>query len=116
MGKALSITLFVMTIVVGVGCGGGTVGTDQVLAEVASEPPPEVVQEEGDAALGPVEVDEEGTEFDPPVQPEQIPDGAWYCDMGTVHYARLEHGDGKCTRCGMNLVLKGGDPDSTVGG
>lgn len=55
-----------------------------------------------------VEVSKEGTKFDPPVKVEQIPPGAHYCDMGTVHYARMERGDGKCTECGMMLKTKAG--------
>ena len=53
-----------------------------------------------------VEVAAEGTAFDPPVEVAQLPDGAWYCDMGTVHYARMDQGDGKCAECGMDLVQK----------
>src|SRR5690606_7557773 len=41
-----------------------------------------------------VEVPAEGVEFDPPVLPEQLPDDVWYCDMGTVHWAQGEEGDG----------------------
>ena len=52
----------------------------------------------------PVEVSKSGTEFEPPVKVEQIPKQAWYCDMGTVHYARHEKGDGKCTVCEMDLT------------
>lgn len=59
------------------------------------------------APAGLVTVTAEGSKFDPPVKPEQIPDGAWYCDMGTVEYARLEKGDGKCPECGMFLKQKG---------
>jgi glucose/arabinose dehydrogenase len=53
-----------------------------------------------------VEVLAEGTTFDPPVQVAQIPDGAWYCAMDTVHYARMDQGDGKCAVCGMDLAQK----------
>jgi hypothetical protein len=56
-----------------------------------------------------VTVTAEGTTFDPPVKPEQIPAGAWYCDMGTVEFARLEKGDGKCSACGMMLKEKAAD-------
>jgi hypothetical protein len=54
-----------------------------------------------------VEVSEEGTTFDPPVQIDQLPDGVWFCDMGTVHYARKGKGDGRCPRCGMALSQRG---------
>jgi hypothetical protein len=58
------------------------------------------------AALAMVEVPATGKEFNPPVKPEQIPAGAYYCDMGTVEYARMEEGDGKCAVCGMMLKHK----------
>ena len=50
-----------------------------------------------------VEVTSSGSQFDPPVDKKQLPNGAWYCDMGLVHYARTEKGDGKCALCGMEL-------------
>lgn len=50
----------------------------------------------------------DGSTFDPPVAAERIPEGAWYCDMGTVHYARPDKGDGTCPVCGMNLSQKPG--------
>lgn len=68
-------------------------------AEPASPDPPEE----------PVEVAAEGTELEPPVEIERLPDGVWYCDMGTAHYAQAEAGD--CPRCGMTLVQK--TPDET---
>ncbi len=48
----------------------------------------------------------EGKTFDPPVKRSAIPDGAWYCDMGTVHYARSEKGDNTCPLCKMKLTEK----------
>lgn len=48
----------------------------------------------------------EGSELKPPVTPDKIPAGGWYCDMGTVHYARAEKGDGKCPLCHMDLKEK----------
>lgn len=62
-----------------------------------------------------VEVAAEGTEFDPAVEPAQIPEGAWYCDMGTVHYARGEKGDGKCAVCGMMLKQKTAGAEAVEG-
>ncbi|QED28128.1 hypothetical protein FRD01_12980 [Microvenator marinus] len=59
------------------------------------------------AAKDTVEVKKDGTKFDPKVEKSQIPDGAWYCDMGDVHYARMDKGDGKCELCGMMLTQKG---------
>jgi hypothetical protein len=55
-----------------------------------------------------VEVTAEGNKLEPPVQVDQIPAGVWYCDMGTVHYARKDEGDGRCAVCGMSLTKKGG--------
>ncbi|MCB9739470.1 MAG: hypothetical protein H6747_09400 [Deltaproteobacteria bacterium] len=60
--------------------------------------------EKAPAAPAKVEVSAEGTNFDPPVQKAQLPDDVWYCDMGTVHYARKTEGDGTCPRCKMKLV------------
>jgi glucose/arabinose dehydrogenase len=65
---------------------------------------------------GPVKVAKGGTEFDPPVKMKQIPDGAWVCDMGTVHYARLEKGDGKCPLCKMDLTQKRAEEKSAGAG
>ena len=63
--------------------------------------------DEAEAELEMVEVAADGTEFDPPVEKEQIPEGAWICDMGTVHYAQMEEGDGTCPLCNMDLVATG---------
>lgn len=57
---------------------------------------------------GLVSITAAGVELDPPAEKDQIPDGAWYCDMGTVHYAATEKHDGKCPLCKMDLVHKGG--------
>lgn len=61
-----------------------------------------------EAPAGPVELTAEGGALEPPVAVERIPAGGWYCDMGTVHYARLEHGDGTCPLCGMSLRQRPG--------
>ena len=53
-----------------------------------------------------VEVEADGTTFDPPVRVEQLPSDVWYCDLGTVHYARRNRGDGLCDVCGMELSHK----------
>ena len=55
---------------------------------------------------GVVAVPDDGKKFDPPIKPEQLPSGAWYCDMGTVHYARMHEGDKKCPLCMMKLKQK----------
>ena len=82
-------------------------------AQEPAEQPVEVVAVEEAAAgqitvidLEIVEVTAEGTVFEVPVQIEQIPEGAWFCDMGTAHYAQLEEGEGTCPTCGMKLVHK----------
>ena len=54
-----------------------------------------------------VEVSQAGEKFDPPIDVSAIPDGAWYCDMGTAHYARSEEGDGVCPLCKMKLKKAG---------
>jgi hypothetical protein len=110
MRKTLCVAFVVAVVSLAAGCGGGPVETVDVVVDDGSGSPPAGVQEGAAPALELVEVAADGTEFDPPVQPEQIPEGAWYCDMGTVHYARLERGDGKCARCGMNLVHQVADP------
>jgi hypothetical protein len=48
----------------------------------------------------------EGTTYEPPIAIDDVPAGAWYCDMGTSHYARSEKGDGKCGVCKMDLKEK----------
>ena len=53
-----------------------------------------------------VEVPEEGTDFHPPIDPDQLPEGVWYCDMGTTHWAQPEKGDDECPLCGMRLTEK----------
>ena len=51
-----------------------------------------------------VEVTEKGEKFDPAIQPEQLPADAWYCDLGTAHWAGMtKPDDGKCPVCGADL-------------
>jgi glucose/arabinose dehydrogenase len=100
----LKVMLLVLAVVL-VGCGGQP-ATEEPAAEqemTTAEPEPEVTTE-GDVVM--VEVPAEGVELDPPVEVVQLPDGVWYCDMGTVHYARAEKGDGICPLCQMELVHK----------
>ena len=109
MKKLLVMSFVVAAAAFVLGCGGGepqeAVEPEQVVEEsMMTEPDPLAEIPEA------VEVGPEGTEFDPPVEVVQIPEGAWYCDMGTVHYARMAEGDGKCAICGMNLVQKTGEP------
>lgn len=52
-----------------------------------------------------LEITKEGSKFDPPVSAKKIPHEAWACVMnGTVHYASMDKGDGKCPTCKMKLV------------
>tara|TARA_R110002073_G_scaffold123819_10_gene267945 strand:- start:120045 stop:120425 length:381 start_codon:yes stop_codon:yes gene_type:complete len=62
-------------------------------------------KEAGKAAAEMVVVTKEGTKLDPAVPKSRIPDGAWMCDMGTVHFVKTEKGT--CDLCGMPLTLKG---------
>ncbi|MFW6053197.1 MAG: efflux RND transporter periplasmic adaptor subunit [Persicimonas sp.] len=52
------------------------------------------------------DIPEEGKEFDPPVPSEAVPEGTWFCDMGTSHWIQHEEGDGECPVCGMHLKEK----------
>jgi len=51
-----------------------------------------------------VALPEDGKRYDPPIDPSDVPDGAWMCDMGTVHFAAPHEGD--CPVCGMKLTPK----------
>ncbi len=53
-----------------------------------------------------VDVPAKGTNFDPPVDIATLPSGAWYCDMGKSHFARMDEGDATCPRCKMKLHHK----------
>ena len=57
-------------------------------------------------APGAVSITAAGSKFDPPLEIAQVPAGAWYCDMGTAHYACTEKKDGKCPLCKMDLKQK----------
>lgn len=61
-------------------------------------------------AEGPVEVAADGTVFDPPISPDRLPDGVYFCDMGTTHYARADYDGERCPECNMMLTLKGEAP------
>ncbi len=90
-----------------------TAEAEEATAEKAEEPAAEEKADEKAEAeeeeLAMVEVPKEGKAFDPPVEKEQIPAGAWICDMGTVHYARMEKGDGVCPECNMKLKHTGAE-------
>jgi hypothetical protein len=53
-----------------------------------------------------VDVPAEGKKFNPPLRAEQLPAGAWYCDMGTVHWAQMNEGNRTCPICKMDLKHK----------
>lgn len=61
---------------------------------------------------GPWRIAATGSEFKPPIQIAEVPPGAWYCDMGTVHYAQSEAGDKTCKLCKMKLKHKAKNPAS----
>lgn len=56
---------------------------------------------------GPVTLSQAGNRFDPPIPKSRVPEGAYYCDMGTVHFAALGQGDGRCPLCQMELQHMG---------
>jgi hypothetical protein len=58
------------------------------------------------AGTDPIAVTDAGAKIEPPVTADRIPAGAWYCDMGKVHYARAQKGDGICPLCKMALTEK----------
>ena len=74
-------------------------------AEVPASDNAAATQKAGDPVAAPeaVSLTAEGTNFDPPIAKGQLPKGAWYCDMGTVHYACLDKKDGNCPRCKRDL-------------
>ncbi|MFU8805941.1 MAG: hypothetical protein ACNA8W_19165 [Bradymonadaceae bacterium] len=95
--KKLTIGLM-LALVFAVACDN-----NEAPAEEATAEQPLVEQaDEGAAEL--VEVSAEGTPFEPAVEKASIPEGSWICDMGTVHYARSQEGDGTCPLCNMKLV------------
>ncbi len=74
-------------------------GCDDKAAEAS--PPTATADEAPQPAADPKA--EVGTKHDPPIALDKVPDGAWYCDMGTAHYTQAAEGDGKCPLCGMAL-------------
>ena len=82
----------------------------------ASSPTPTTVSAADEArAPGLAPLPPGGEQFDPPIEASAVPQGAWYCAMGTVHYARPEKGDGSCPVCGMSLTQKGATPEGSLG-
>lgn len=100
-------TLVAMTFSVGlmaglsVGCGPKPKPAEHAPKSAASEVPPATR-----SASGQWEIPAAGARFAPPVKVDEIADGAWYCDMGTVHYAQRDAGDKTCKLCKMKLKHK----------
>jgi rubrerythrin len=68
------------------------------------KPPPDMFEPgKVNPKTGKVDVPAKGTGFKPAIAKALVPDGAWICDMGTVHYARGAQGDGSCPICKMKL-------------
>ena len=101
--RALSAAVGMVLSLASISCDSGS-------PEAPPPVPPEVAKEEvapppaAKLAVKVVELTKEGSEFDPPIDVAEVPTGAWMCDMGTVHYARLEKGDGLCPVCNMQLI------------
>jgi hypothetical protein len=98
-------------------------GCDEKKAETPeATPEAPVVATDGEAKPDEVKgadtitVTAEGAKIDPAVAKSMIPAGAYYCDMGTVHYARMDKGDGKCPECGMMLTQMPGEGASKDAG
>lgn len=87
------------------GCQEKASATEE--ATTSTKPSAQAMHESGSRS---VSVSDNGSKFDPPVEAEKIPDGAWICDMnGQVRYASRTPGDGKCPVCSMKLVQKGSE-------
>jgi len=84
-----------LVVLVGAGCDKGSSSSAAPATSVAAP-----------ASSGMATVPAKGQKFDPPIQPSQLPSGAWYCDMGTVHWAQMEEGDHTCPLCQMKLKKK----------
>lgn len=100
MKKMMMLLLTCGLAVAILGCSGEKTPAAQSSASPVAQQASPAVTPSGDK----VEVKAEGTKFDPPVAKEKIPDEAWACVMrGTVHYASLDKGTGKCPTCKMKL-------------
>jgi hypothetical protein len=92
------------------GCAGEDAGEASTPAPETQAKPETTVE----AAI--VEVAPTGTEFEPAIEPDRLPPGVWFCDMGTTHYARVEQSEDPCPVCGMTLVQKAAEAEETEGG
>ena len=91
------------------GCGLFTTTAEVPLKPGQGPKSPKVAQPLALPAVVPpvaaaVELVPEGTKFEPALTLDQVPEGGWFCDMGTAHYAASEPGSGACPVCGMKLV------------
>ena len=112
--------VFTILVVIGVFACGGCGKKDDKAAQAVKNAKPATKGEANPAATAPVattangakgdavaSVAAKGTNFDPPIGKDRVPASAWYCDMGTVHYAQMDKGDAICPRCKMRLLQKG---------
>lgn len=101
MKRVLGISFVVLAVVAVIACTQPAPKEEAAPAAATEQAAPETAP----AAPATVEVAAEGTTFDPPVPVSELPDGAWYCDMGEgAHYAQMS--PGKCPTCGTDLVEK----------
>ena len=106
MKRVLMLTLAALLSTTLIGCESSSKNdSSKSTAESADK---EASSESGDKQAssddGQVDVPTDGKEFDPAVEKQQLPEGAWICDMDTVHFAAMEKPeDGKCPVCGMPL-------------
>jgi hypothetical protein len=100
MARAAGSGLLVLTLLFVLACSGSR---SEVNAPPAHVDVPVLKVPPGDDLVA---VTPAGAKIEPPVVIARIPAGAWYCDMGKVHYARAEKGDGTCPLCKMQLTHK----------
>lgn len=101
--RALVLALSIAALTLGACCPEPNPGAKAKGTESAAPAPATlaVVALEAGAMVAPTAA---GQKLDPAVSKAQIPAGAWFCDMGTVHFARADRGDGTCPVCHMKLV------------
>ena len=100
LNSKVSLCLLIATMAFTLGAGTSACKKDETADDSSASKP---------VAGGMVTLEAKGKKIDPPVKKSQIPDGAWMCDMGTVHFAGMEKGAGTCDLCGMQLVQKGAE-------
>ena len=98
-------TRYVLALVATVAIGAAACqskDTEPDPAPAAAEAPETAAPE----AVETVTLPREGKVFNPAIARAEVPEDAWYCDMGTVHFARPQKEDGLCPVCDMALVHK----------